>query len=138
MMRLALRMLALGLSICVLAAGVSAAERPIVVNVNFTQPFVPPNVPPTAPTKTELGYVAMPVDMGMPPLSPLNKTGLACYTNRNSPGCSNLRNDLRFIFGSCRDFFGEPCLPHPNATGRGISGMKGSSIFGGSSSCACT
>ena len=137
MMRLALRTLALGLGICVLAAGASAAERPIVVNVNFTQPFVPPNVPPTAPTATESGYVSMPIDMTMPPPNVLNRTGLACYTNRNSPGCSSLRNDLRFIFGSCRDFFGEPCLPHPNSTGQGLFGMKGSNIFGSSTSGCC-
>ena len=142
MVRWALQtMMVLGLTA---SASQAQQQQPVVVNVNFVQPYMPPNVPPTAPTNTELGNFMPPPQM--PPPSRANQLNLACYTNRNSPGCTNLRSELRWIFGTCRDFFGEPCLPHPNATGQGFFGMQGNgvnvfrkgevnSIFGGCSGC---
>lgn len=41
----------------------------------------------------------------------LNKYGRCCSSDVNNPGCSGLRSDLQFVFGSCRYWFGEPCLP---------------------------
>jgi hypothetical protein len=43
----------------------------------------------------------------------LQKHGLACWSHHNSPGCGSLKAECKFIFGSCRDFFGEPCIQNP-------------------------
>jgi hypothetical protein len=42
-----------------------------------------------------------------------NKHGVGCATSHNVPGCGSLRSELTFFFGSCRVFFGEPCLAPP-------------------------
>jgi hypothetical protein len=42
-----------------------------------------------------------------------NRHGVCCYTTHNVPGCGSLHSELTFIFGSCRVFFGEPCLNPP-------------------------
>ena len=39
--------------------------------------------------------------------------GYGCYATHNTVGCSSLRAELTFMFGSCRAFFGEPCVPPP-------------------------
>lgn len=36
-----------------------------------------------------------------------------CYTTHHELGCGSLRSEKVFIFGSCREFFGEPCYPRP-------------------------
>lgn len=36
-----------------------------------------------------------------------------CYGNINNPGCGSLKSECVFIFGSCRAFWGEPCLDRP-------------------------
>jgi hypothetical protein len=43
----------------------------------------------------------------------LNKLGVACWTWHDSVGCGSLKADCTFIFGSCRVWYGEPCLPGP-------------------------
>jgi hypothetical protein len=43
----------------------------------------------------------------------LNNHGLGCYATHDSAGCTSLHAELTFIFGSCRQFFGEPCFPGP-------------------------
>jgi hypothetical protein len=43
----------------------------------------------------------------------LNRHGVGCYTTHNVPGCGSLHSELTFIFGSCRVFFGEPCMARP-------------------------
>jgi hypothetical protein len=43
----------------------------------------------------------------------LNKIGHCCYATINTPGCGNLKSDLTFIFGSCRQFWSDPCTPGP-------------------------
>jgi hypothetical protein len=50
-----------------------------------------------------------------------NKYGRCCSSDMNNPGCMGPRAELQFVFGSCRYWFGEPCLPHQKAnpeTGR--------------------
>jgi hypothetical protein len=41
------------------------------------------------------------------------KCNLKCWASFNNPGCGSLRSEIAFIFGSCRNFFGEPCLAGP-------------------------
>jgi hypothetical protein len=38
---------------------------------------------------------------------------LCCWASFNGYGCSSLHSELGFVFGSCRTFFGEPCLKGP-------------------------
>jgi hypothetical protein len=33
-----------------------------------------------------------------------------CWSHHNSWGCSSCQSEFNFVFGSCRTFFGEPCL----------------------------
>ena len=70
----------------------------------------PPGVHPGM-TEAPPGYVP-------PPPSPLrdrlqHRCGLGCWASFNSYGCGSLHSELAFIFGSCRTFFGEPCLSGP-------------------------
>jgi hypothetical protein len=41
---------------------------------------------------------------------------LGCYVEPNNLGCTSFRATTRFIFGSCREFFGEPCLQGPQSS----------------------
>lgn len=60
------------------------------------------------------------------------KCNFACWTHHNQPpGCSSLVSELRFIFGSCRSWYGESCpnnapsvpIPHgPSCPGREVYG----------------
>jgi hypothetical protein len=36
-----------------------------------------------------------------------------CWSHHNACLCGSFHSELTFIFGSCRDFFGEPCLAGP-------------------------
>ena len=69
------------------------------------------------PAPTPLPPVAPPVysaDPAGPAKGPIkayfNKLGRCCSSDVNSPGCGGTRAELQFIFGSCRYWFGEPCL----------------------------
>jgi hypothetical protein len=39
-----------------------------------------------------------------------NGRPLGCWATFNTYGCCSLPSTLHFIFGSCRQFYGEPCL----------------------------
>jgi hypothetical protein len=41
----------------------------------------------------------------------LNKHGVGCKDDPYAPACSSLHYELRFMFGSCRSFFEQPCAP---------------------------
>jgi hypothetical protein len=43
----------------------------------------------------------------------LNNKGLGCCATHNSFGCTSTYAQYTFIFGSCRQFFNEPCVPPP-------------------------
>src|SRR5437879_1093800 len=38
---------------------------------------------------------------------------LTCWASHNGYGCGSWRSQATFVFGSCRDFFGQPCLNGP-------------------------
>ena len=41
-----------------------------------------------------------------------------CWTHFNSDyGCSSFSSEMHFLFGGCRQFFGEPCFNGPPANG---------------------
>jgi hypothetical protein len=50
----------------------------------------------------------------------LNRRGLGCYAPLSTVGCSSLRREIQFMFGSCRSFFGESCQPPPPREGGGL------------------
>jgi hypothetical protein len=51
--------------------------------------------------------------IGRPITNCLNNKGLGCCATHNSFGCTSLYAQCTFIFGSCRQFFSEPCQPPP-------------------------
>lgn len=73
--------------------------------------------PRTPPEATELPPGHPPVD-STPSKTPLldsirYKRPCGCWASFNGYSCSSLRSELAFLFGSCRTFFGEPCLKGP-------------------------
>jgi hypothetical protein len=36
-----------------------------------------------------------------------------CWSHHNSFGCGSCLSEYKFVFGSCRSFFGEPCMHGP-------------------------
>ena len=52
-----------------------------------------------------------------PPRGPvhrlLNKCGLDCWAHHTQMGCGSFHSEMRFMFGSCRTFFSERCIPNP-------------------------
>jgi hypothetical protein len=74
-----------------LAAGVSYAQ-----DFETTHPhFIDPNQPHPV---LRLLHVPLPV---------------ACWASHNGFSCGSTRSEATFLWGSCRQFFGEPCLQGP-------------------------
>ena len=97
-------MLRLGLSLMV-AVGVCTDRLPAQLQVVPAVPYEPAYHPPFPSGIAE-----------RPPAPPssrywqglLNRHGMGCEANRHGT-CGSFHSDFRFIFGSCRDFFGERC-----------------------------
>lgn len=70
-----------------------------------------PRVPPGA-TELPPGYPPVPDTPSRQPLRDWCRYGrpLGCWASFNGYGCSSLESEIAFVFGSCRTFFGEPCL----------------------------
>jgi hypothetical protein len=43
----------------------------------------------------------------------MHHLGVGCWSHHNMYTCSSFHSEFIFVFGSCRQFFGEPCLPGP-------------------------
>lgn len=43
----------------------------------------------------------------------INQRGYCCDSHIDWYGCGGFRAQMQFVFGSCRTFFSEPCLPKP-------------------------
>jgi hypothetical protein len=73
-----------------------------------------PEFPRTPPGATELppGHPGVDNSPVKHPLLEFVRRGrpLCCWASFNGYGCSSGKSELAFIFGSCRTFFGEPCL----------------------------
>jgi hypothetical protein len=53
-----------------------------------------------------------------------------CWASHFGFGCGSFRSDMRFIFGSCRSFYGEACMkgpppPYPPGSSQNGSGPNG-------------
>jgi hypothetical protein len=73
--------------------------------------------PRTPPGATELPPGHPPVDSS-PSRHPIwdkvcKCRPLSCWASFNGYSCSSVRSETAFLFGSCRTFFGEPCLKGP-------------------------
>jgi hypothetical protein len=86
------------------------------------------------------GHLLHPFE-GQPPATLSKPCG--CYSHFNDYTCGSLRSEWVYIFGSCRDFFGEPCLkrapqqaglpPRPAPSIMGVPGILGGPLSPGSS-----
>ena len=50
---------------------------------------------------------------GRPVLTWIRGHEYHCLSSINSLGCGSLKSECTFMFGSCRDFYGEPCFKDP-------------------------
>jgi len=66
---------------------------------------------PSAPLSALLSRPPQPQPIGANPR--LNQQGYCCDSDLNWYGCGGLKSLTDFYFGSCRTFFGEPCVPNP-------------------------
>jgi hypothetical protein len=62
---------------------------------------------------------------------------LGCWAHHNQPRCGSLRLELVFLFGSCRAFFGEPCLKEPPPTPMPASVAPRFGGQGAAGGCSC-
>lgn len=105
-------MLRLGLSLIVtigISVGGVSAQVLLVPEAPYEPAYPAPRQAPYAPPiqypQSPYGFHRM-----------LNSHGMGCQTDPWG-SCANFHTDFRFIFGSCRDFFGEGCMPnHPYAS----------------------
>jgi hypothetical protein len=98
---------------------------------NLTAPMVatPPEYAPTVPI---LPSPLVKQDGWHPIRDCLQGHGFLCFQPHEYPGCGSIRGQWIFFFGSCRQFFGEPCaagaLPPP---------WLGAGNGGGGGGCGC-
>ena len=78
----------LGILICLGLGSVSAGEPPVVYSEAFT----------SAPPKSKLFH---------------KEEKCGCWSHHNEFTCGSLKSECTFLFGSCRSFFGDPCVKVP-------------------------
>src|SRR5262249_41663593 len=71
------------------------------------------NYPPTPMPRALPASVTQPEEPEQGVKAWLRKYRLCCWSSHDSPGCGSFKAECTFIFGSCRKFYGEPCLPTP-------------------------
>ena len=80
-------------------------------------PLVPPSQPfDSNPSAPQMALYTRPVEPMMAATPRLNNHGYCCDSNLLWYGCGGLKAQHDFVFGSCRTFFGEICVPktpHP-------------------------
>ena len=91
------------------AAGRMPAQAPL---VPASQPV---DLTPSAPLASLLARPEVQDPAAHPRL---NAKGYCCASNAQWFGCGNWGTQFEFMFGSCRSFFGEPCVPNPPREGR--------------------
>lgn len=106
-------------------AGLLRAGEYATVPYNYPAP-VPPGVP-NLPPGMSLYPGPMPPVFAMPepPQPPptrgqaikgwLQRHNLCCWSHHNNAGCGSLASEWNFVFGSCRNFYSEPCFGGPAA-----------------------
>ena len=61
----------------------------------------------------------------------LHRHGYLCGQHLDWYGCGGWRAQNTFVLGSCRTFFGEPCLPNQGRAGGVSTGINGGGCPGG-------
>jgi hypothetical protein len=96
-------LLALGL-----AAGSARADGPAPPLVPYPSPDQPNALPPNSVPHPVLHRLFHPIEFQHP---------IGCPTHHDDFGCGSTQAEWVFIFGSCRDFWNEPCnkgkVPYP-------------------------
>lgn len=91
-----------------------------IVTLGFFTPRAPaqaPLVPPSQPYDSSQSSPLVSI-LARPPLPQpaaparpfMNAHGHCCDSSHFWYGCGGLRSQAEFVFGSCRTFFGEPCI----------------------------
>jgi hypothetical protein len=81
-------------------------------------PFPPsPNWPITPITPSPFDPAALGTDAKGMIKKHMNKKGLGCWAHFNCPACGSCNSECLFLFGSCRQFFGENCPQGPQPYG---------------------
>ena len=83
------------------------AQTPLHAQNPAPMPATPAMIVDAAP----VGDTAPPPRSTRPLQRLLNSHGMGCASDFNNLGCGNFHSTFKFIFGSCRTFFGEPCVP---------------------------
>jgi hypothetical protein len=63
-----------------------------------------------------------------------------CWSHHNNVGCGSLKAECKFIFGSCHEFYGEPCFkgPPPPPAPPGSNYPSGANYgYGPAAGCGC-
>jgi hypothetical protein len=77
----------------------------------YPQPLsAPTNLSPNAPPSPARFHI-LPKGLRDTWLKCINGCGMGCYADRDTLGCGSCRQEFLFVFGSCRYFFGEGCVP---------------------------
>jgi hypothetical protein len=91
----------------------------------------PGAAPPTRPDGKWFNYGPVEVQEGMQPArrtpvcSFLRALNVGCYSTMHSAGCGNLHTECLYIFGSCHNWYGEPCKAAPqHGIGTGAYGPQ--------------
>jgi len=105
-----------------------------IVTLGFAAPKLPaqaPLVPPAQPFDSNPSSPLMAI-MARPPETPfraatprLNSFGYCCDSDLTWFGCGGVRSQWDFVFGSCRTFFGEICVPRPHHSVTNQNGGQG-------------
>jgi hypothetical protein len=121
---------------------------PVVHNMVAPAPMYPPSPVPMIPPWPVTNMNEPPVRNISGPVPPgpiegpawrqavlgcLNKRGVGCDATHNTIGCGSCYGHCIFVFGSCRQFFGEPCYPLPPKDFGGEFMKSCSALFGGPS-----
>lgn len=124
--------LALVLGLGVLAGLIRAAEPPLLISPDASAPAPVPQTHlaaqpwDLAPTSCESDSMRATTGRWRPLRDWLqNHPSICCWAHHNTLGCGSLKSECNFIFGSCRTFYGEPCLkgpsPFPGLPGYGFA-----------------
>jgi hypothetical protein len=116
--------------------------QPVVHEMGQSQ--VPVVVRPVAPVSVEAAApcAGQPTEAGQPEhgwlhntcMKCLNSVGLGCAASHDTVGCTSCYAQYIFFFGSCRQFFGEPCIPWGPDN---LPGKHGGSQGGGAGCSKC-
>ena len=93
-----------------LTSHVVLAALAVFALVDFAHAQLPPPTPVDPIPVPGPGY---PPPSSRPFLRCLNSHGLGCWSHHTVMGCGSFHSEFGFIFGSCRYYFGDRCIPQP-------------------------